>query len=204
MLVLSNPYLDFYLGLPASFKRDSSMPPSATEWLSPDWLALKAALARHFAWAVPTEAAIETMRRYAGAVVEIGAGSGYWAWLLRQAGMNVAAYDSDPPRFTWSRVDRGGDAAVRDHPDKTLFLCWPPWASTMGTNALEGYCGEYVFYVGEWMGGSAEPRFFALLTAQFEAIDGAAIPQWHSRDDRLFVFRRRGPGGSRVRRLCAQ
>ena len=187
---LSNPYLDFFHALPASFRRDASLPASA-ELASPDWLMLKSAITRHFAWAVPDEAAIACIRRYATQVIEVGAGSGYWAWLMRQAGIDVTAFDTDPPPFTWIEVHRGNEHQMLGHPARTLFLCWPPWATDMAFNALALYRGEYVVYVGEWMLGNADARFFALLAARYEAVDCVALPQWHARADGLTVFRRR-------------
>jgi hypothetical protein len=168
------------------------VPPSTAAQLAPDWLAFTAAIARHFAWAVPTDEAIATIRKHSAGVVEVGAGSGYWAWLMRQAGVDVAAFDLDPPSFTWGEVNRGDERAAHDHPDKTLLLCWPPWGTGVASRALAAYGGEHVVYVGEWMGFNAEPNFFASLAWFFECIDSVEIPQWYMRDDRLMVFRRRG------------
>jgi len=192
-VALVNPYLAFFLQLPAAFRRDPSTPIAALEPPDPAWVSLKTAIAAHFAWAVPTEEAIETIHRHAEVVVEIGAGSGYWAWLMRQAGIRVAAYDRNPPPFTWTPVSRGDEGAVSASAADALFLCWPPWASDMAVNALTLHRGRYVIYVGEWMGGSAEWRFFASLAHGFRAIASAAIPQWQMRDDRLIVFERRLP-----------
>jgi hypothetical protein len=190
---LLNPYLEFYRAMPPAFRRDLSMPVSAAELLSPEWLKLKAAIAGHFAWAVPTEDAIQTVSRYSTSVVEIGAGRGYWAWMMRQAGIAVAAFDAGSFPFTWDKVVRGDERAVLFYPDHTLFLCWPPWNSDMAYNALAWHRGDYVVYVGEWMGGCANQRFFTLLASTFEAIDLANIPQWCNRDDRLVIFKRRNP-----------
>ena len=115
----------------------------------------------------------------------IGAGSGYWAWLMRQAGIKVAAFDAQPPPFTWSEVRQGDERAVHEHPEATLFLCWPPWATGMAFNALAAYRGD-----------NADSRFFALLSSCFDVVDSVAIPQWYLRDDRLMVFRRRGPSAT--------
>jgi hypothetical protein len=191
-MTLSNPFLDFFQSLPSSFRRDPSLPISAAEMFSPDWLTLKAAIARHFSWAVPNEEAIMCVCKYATDVIEIGAGSGYWTWLMRQAGIAVAAFDVNPPPFTWSDVRRGDEHELFNNTMSTLFLCWPPWATVMAANSLAWHRGQYVVYVGEWMLGSADARFFALLTAKFEAIDTVRLPQWCLRDDRLIVFRRRG------------
>jgi len=190
--VLCNPYLEFFRRLPPSFRRDPSVPIGADELQLPGWLAWKAAVARHFAWAVPTEPAIATIRRHADRVLEIGAGSGYWAWLMRQGGIAVAAYDTSPPPSTWTEV-RSGDASMASYdPADALFLCWPPWASDMAYEALARHRGDRFIFVGEWMGGCATPDFFRLLTARFEAIDSIALPQWYMRNDFLAVFRRRG------------
>jgi hypothetical protein len=190
-MALSNPYLEFFNALPPWCRADASGGISAAELFSPDWLALKAAIAGHFAWAVPDEAAIACIRRHADALVEIGAGSGYWAWLLAQAGADIAAFDSAPPAYTWTKVEAGDESKAADAAGRALFLCWPPWSSPMAAQALAAFKGDKVVYVGEWMGGSAEPGFFARLAAEFEAIDGAEIPRWHARTDRLWVFRRR-------------
>jgi hypothetical protein len=189
---LRNPYLDFFRAMPPACRRDPAVAPSAGELLSPEWLTLKAAIAGHFAWAVPTEDAIRTVVRHATQVVEVGAGSGYWAWMMRQAGIAVAAFDASPPAFTWSEVGLGDERVAMHYPDHMLFLCWPPWNSDMAYNALASHRGDRLVYVGEWMGGSANARFFEHLVGGFEAVDVVELPQWHNRDDRLMVFRRRG------------
>jgi hypothetical protein len=188
---LLNPYLDFYGAMPSSFRRDPSVPISAVEMLLPEWLKLKSAIAAHFAWAVPTEEAVRTVLEYSTNVVEIGAGSGYWAWTMRQVGIKVAAFDANPPPFTWHEVMLGDERAVLFFPGHTLFLCWPPWNSEMAYNALYYHRGNYVLYVGEWWSGSATPHFFEQLVSRFDAIEVVAIPQWFGRDDRFMIFRRR-------------
>lgn len=193
-MTLSNPYLEFFCALPVSFRRNPLLPISSAELALPDWLSLKGAVARHFSWAVPNDEAIACIRRHAASVIEIGAGSGYWAWLMRQAGIDVAAFDTDPPPFTWVEVGRGDGLGALNGTKRTLFLCWPPWRADMALNALTAYRGTCVIYVGEWMLGAADTRFFALLASQFEAVDAVQIPQWFARADRLLVFRRRSSG----------
>jgi hypothetical protein len=66
----------------------------------------------------------------------------------------------------------------------------------MAVDALTAHRGEYLVYVGEWMGGAADAHFFAVLVSNFDCIDLVAIPQWYMRNDRLMVFRRRGAPSS--------
>src|SRR3712207_5908989 len=56
-------------------------------------------LTRTYAWAIPNQAAIDAIADLAEGrgVMEVGAGTGYWAALLRQAGVDVIPTDAAPP-----------------------------------------------------------------------------------------------------------
>lgn len=76
---------------------------------------------------------------------EVGAGSGYWAVLLRRRGVDVVATDWCPPDertlankfhtrpFVGADVQAadGAEAATK-HPDRALFFCWS-WSPSTGT-----------------------------------------------------------------------
>jgi hypothetical protein len=157
----------------------------------PEWLEFKIPIVTRFSWAVPTQQAIDAIAKYASKVIEIGAGSGYWAWLLNQVGVVVTAYDFIPRPDTWYPVRVGDESSVLWHRDATLFLCWPPSGSDMALNALLNYAGEYVIYVGEWLRGNACAKFFEVLTTAFDEVETVCIPQWFMRTDRLSIHKRR-------------
>ena len=156
----------------------------------PEWLAFKTSVATAYAWAVPSAEAIATIARNARRVIEIGSGSGYWAWMLAAAGVDIIAFDVTPPTVAWYPVYVGDARIAGSFPDRALLLCWPPWRSSMAVDALDAYAGDTVIFIGEWMGGCADERFFAQLATQFQLVDGTCIPQWFARDDRLWIFRR--------------
>jgi hypothetical protein len=188
-----NPYLAYFFSLPAPCIRDPNVPlRDDLELMLPNWFAFKLPIVSHFSWAVPTQSAIDAIARHAAGVVEIGAGSGYWAWLLRQVGIATIAYDCSPRADTWHPVYPGDEFAVSAHPDAALFLCWPPVGTDMAFNALRNHKGDYVIYVGEWMRGNASPEFFDLLTYAFEEIERVVIPQWFMRTDQVSIHKRRG------------
>jgi hypothetical protein len=61
--------------------------------------------------------------------VELGAGSGYWARLLRDRGGDIVAIDNwswNEPSEKWSQVDTGDESALARHGDRTLLLVMPP------------------------------------------------------------------------------
>lgn len=189
---LRNPYLLYFFSLPPSCRRDLLNPVDARELGAAEWLMFKAAVAAHFAWAVPTSDAIDAITRHTSRVIEIGCGSGYWAWLMKQRGIDVVAVDPAPPAHVWHKVSVQSHEAIAEHPDRALFLCWPPWSTTMAFETLSAYAGDLVVYVGEWMGGNADVPFFGQLSATFELIESVAIPQWVMRTDRLTIHRRHG------------
>jgi hypothetical protein len=140
------------------------------------------AFTKKYAWAIPTVAALECLAKY-GPLVEVGAGTGYWAYELRKLGVTIDAYDQYPPDGSeWTEEEL--DAYAKDeakHPDKSwyhrgmnawtevlqgtpetlktydatwnLFLCWPPYSTKMAVNTLLCHRGEFVCYVGEGMWG---------------------------------------------------
>lgn len=142
-----------------------------------------------YTWAIPSPESIAFIVATLDGrpVVEIGAGSGYWAWLLAQSGVDVNAYDIAPighPKswFTNEKVDArlgvnhdreikefypvypgGPEMLQAENPNRVLLLVWPTmdnWAA----EALRQFRGDTVIYVGEGSGGcTADSDFFTLV-----------------------------------------
>lgn len=156
--------------------------------------------AQRYAWAVPTDDALAAIARH-GPLVEIGAGTGYWAALLARRGVDVVAYDAAPPPAAnhwhpgaacWVAVEQGGPEKVDLHPDRALFLCWPPYADPMAADALRRYAGRTVIYVGEGGGGcTGDEAFHDQLERDFEEVELVAIPQWEGVHDYLSIHARK-------------
>jgi hypothetical protein len=123
-------------------------------------------LTGQYAFSIPTAETLQTIAIYSP-IVEIGAGSGYWAMCLAACGVDIIAYDRYPPgeasitdisernwhfRKTWYRVNKGDELAVAAHSNRALFLCWPPPENPMGVRALDAYIksgGRTVIVIGE-------------------------------------------------------
>lgn len=58
-------------------------------------------LTKEYSWAIPSPDSIAFIvdRLDGRPIVEVGAGTGYWLWLLSQHGIDVRGYDSAPPRL---------------------------------------------------------------------------------------------------------
>ncbi|MCW2887164.1 MAG: hypothetical protein QOE54_1545 [Streptosporangiaceae bacterium] len=130
-------------------------------------------LTKRYSWAIPSPGDIAWLTRILGrrGLVEIGAGSGYWAWQARQAGIDVIAYEPVHPSVNtytdgteYLATVRAGHAAARNHPDRALLLCWPSHNDPWATSTLHAYTGDLLVYIGEDRGGHcADDGFFQLL-----------------------------------------
>lgn len=155
-------------------------------------------LQQQYAWAIPDDTAICAIAGR-GPVVEIGAGTGYWAWLLAQAGCDVVAYDEKPAFNGWCdhepyhNVNIGGPDVAALYPDRTLLLCWPPMTD-MADRALAAYAGSALVYVGEPDGCTADEAFRERLARYWTEVADLDIPQWCYLHDALWIYERKAVG----------
>jgi len=181
--------------------------------------ALREKLVKQYSWAIPNEEALQELLKYSP-LVEIGAGTGYWAYELRKRGAVIHAYDEYPPSGedwsveeedqvrngkevrknwfhrghpTWTEVQQGTPDVMREYTAEwNLFLCWPPM-SEMAAYALGYHRGTYIVYVGESDGGcNADRLYFKLLSRLYEKVNEVSIPQWSGLHDHMSVFKRKG------------
>ena len=87
-------------------------------------------------FAVPNQQVLDTIAHY-GPLVEMGAGTAYWSALLQQQGVDIVAYDSEPPNQdaniyfhrSYTQVLPGTCQQVfQEHPEygkRALLLIWP-------------------------------------------------------------------------------
>jgi hypothetical protein len=175
---------------------------------------------RRYAYALPDE---DLIRRIAAdaPIVEVGAGLGYWAWLLRQAGAEVRATDVRPPaqyfdargrlastpgrrpgrpndwldtRPAWTLVEEADAAATALAAPETaaLLIVWPPYADQMAASALRAFRGAVVWYVGEGRGGAcADDAFFDELEEAWEPDEVHALVRFPGLYDRAHRLVRR-------------
>ena len=114
-------------------------------------------LAQRYSYVFPDDRSLAALARL-GPLVEMGAGTGYWAYRLRALGTDVVAFDQAPPdgarpnRYhattpTWTEVVAGDHTILTRYSDRALLLCWPPLFSSLGEFAdllqREYRCGDW-------------------------------------------------------------
>lgn len=188
---------------------------------------------KKYSWAIPNPHCLQTIADYSPkGVVEIGAGTGYWAMLLDRMGVDVLAFDAEPPgpnsnngyhkeSDCWFNVREGGEMVGSLFPERTLFLCWPPFDDPMGYRALMAYAdagGDTLVLISEGPGGcvggqdlwvelgrddkTSEYHHHAFQDEGFcdcpnpkyiwEMVNEVYIPQWDAIHDYLAVWKKVG------------
>jgi len=166
-----------------------------------------------YAFAIADPASIAFVAEYLHPhAIEIGAGNGYWAWQLSQCGIDILAYDivsvdqmwekgyfspvdkETRARLgiltqTWYPVQQGGPKTAREHPDRTLFLCWPVRNTNMASQCLQHYQGKRLVYIGEYRSGTTgDDLFFDMLENEWIEIARHDIAQWNGAHDGITVY----------------
>lgn len=127
----------------------------------------------NYSWAIPSPGDIKFLATWLDGrpVIEMGAGTGYWAWQLTQALVDVLAFDS----FQWRNGNRmsavqyhpvheGSIEQIPSHPNRVLMLCWPTYDDPFAADALAAYQGDELIYIREgWGGCTGDDRFSEAL-----------------------------------------
>ena len=159
-----------------------------------------------YGFAILWRGAIEVMRPYAP-LIEIGAGSGYWTYELRNYGIDCIATDTMDGEY--GHFDREGTGstlrrwkkqyveieklnsveAVRKYPNRNLLTVWPDYKDTWAADALDLFTGQTVIYMGEGYGNAtADDRFHELLDSRFGDQEYIPMPHFeYSYDRRLLI-----------------
>lgn len=146
---------------------------------------------KKYTWAIPTWEAVKKISSYSP-LVEIGAGSGYWASLIQDAGGVCVPFDVDPWKHTFCNVLEEGPEVLVNFPQYTLFLCWPPYDASMAADCLKYYCGNTVIYIGEGNGGcTGDDLFHEKLEAKYKKVDWFEVPQFYGLHDKGEIWLRR-------------
>jgi hypothetical protein len=159
-------------------------------------------LVRKYCWTIPDPETVAFVAKHAqGGLVDPIAGTGYWAYLLAQLGVEVVCYDLNPGTALvtngWHGEDlyaevgaKGGAEAAALHPSRTLFLSWPPFQQDVGARILQAYKGNRVIYIGEDEGHTGDDELRQILATDWTEVDSHQPVQWWGVHDRVTVYDR--------------
>lgn len=162
-----------------------------------------------FGFAIPTEAALKTIAALQP-ILEIGAGSGYWAYEIRKLTKKIIPVEPRLTEYgfwkdgkrtsghwedkTWTSVVKiTGEEAVKQYPEMNLLFCWPDYEDPWSGQVLKQSKCKFVAYVGEWGGCTGNEEFHETLEKDFMQVKEVSIPNFFGIHDSLMVFERNAP-----------
>jgi len=155
-----------------------------------------------YGFAVLTTEAIRLLKPHAP-FIEIGSGSGYWAYEMKKQGVKIVATDlvklnNNIYKFSkkWTSVKwMTAKQAIKKYPDHTLLIVWPCYDKPWAYEALKTYKGNTLVYCGEGYGGcTANDKFHELLEREWEQHTSIGLPRWFGLHDYLDVYIRKTHG----------
>ena len=147
-----------------------------------------------YAHAIPSIEALDALRGL-GPLLEIGAGAGYWARLLRDRDTDVVAVDAAPlgantwvqRAETWTTVERAGHEAIEHLPNRAVFVCWPERPNGFMPDTLEAAAGRTIALVTDAL-PSEYDDLHERLTAGWMQSRRVTLPTWPYRGDHLSIW----------------
>ena len=155
-----------------------------------------------YGFAVITPEAINQIAELTGEreVLEVGAGNGYLAHRLAQAGINVLPTDAHRPERSGYQlgnvqhtdiINIDAETAIRQLPEMDLLWSWPCQEEASG-KALQSYDGRNLIYIGEQDDGCTGGDLFnRVLEERFTPVEFIGIPSFPDVHDCVGIYRRR-------------
>ena len=155
------------------------------------WFGDRQKFVEEYSWGVPSEDVIQYCAEFDN-LIEVGAGSGYWAKCINDADGNVQATDIDPPKDTYTNVQQVAayklQNKIRDSP---VLMVWPPYGESMAEIVARAE-PSHILYVGEQRGGcTANDGFFYIIEEKYGLVGRLEIPSYAGINDDFYHYTRK-------------
>ena len=162
------------------------------------------------AFACPDQEALALIKQFCSPnlrLLEKGAGTGYWARLIRRVGVKVVATDKMPPKGALENINKMNEyhgcfpswttvqpvsSNDAESSCEVLLLVYPPPSNPMAFNALKNFKGNRFIYVGEFRGDTADLSFEVELYKSWRCVGITRLPCWTNTADYLSCWVRLG------------
>jgi hypothetical protein len=158
---------------------------------------------KQFSWAIPSREAVRRIVDFAenDEILEIGAGTGLWSWLISEFGGKITACDIQPihdclyfnnkAKYFYP-VKLSNDIISLAKDFKCHFYCWPSYSDSWSGEYLNTLMPEKVVYIGEGYGGcTGDDAFHDTLSKQYEMVDEYRLDQWYGIHDHLSLYKKK-------------
>lgn len=204
--IIKNPYYDEFVLLAKQYEQPHE--PRVGHRLSRENLAVRNISTMHdmfdhreemvfkYSFSVPHPLTLEWIGKELGQyIVEIGAGTGYWAYLFHQMHLSIMAYDKYSHALSkkekYYPVLEGDESTLLKLPDFfSLFLCWPGNKTPTAYNCMKNFKGSKMGLVGD-IECCGDDRFHDLLENEWQLVDLKTNSTWPFINDVAAIYQRK-------------
>ena len=127
-----------------------------------------------FGYTIPNYKVIKKIKKLAEnkCILEVGAGCGLWAGLLKKINVNIIPIDIKKCKTRYTQIYLCDNiTALEKYNCEILMLIWPDIDDDMAYNTLKAFKNNIFIYIGESEGGAcANDKFFDLLKRKWNLI----------------------------------
>lgn len=154
------------------------------------WFGERKHLVEEYSWAVPTKDVIQYCAQFDG-LLEIAAGNGYWASLVKEMDGDIQATDKSPPEDTYTEVEQATwQNLIGEIRERPVLMVWPPYDEGVAAGVAR-QSPNHILYVGEPRGGcTGEDEFFDIVESQYGLVGKLDIPSYAGIHDDFFHYSR--------------
>jgi len=164
----------------------------------------------HFSYAIPHSSTLFALSlRLKGYknILEVGAGSGLWTYLLsglhdvpiRATDILDASYSYDR-RYKYLPIEKlDSVASIEKYDPEVLMMVWAPLGTSMAYESLKAFKGNLLVWIGESNGGcTGNADFFTELEENWKMIDDIDMTSWRGIHDGCSIWHRKVPNPDKL------
>lgn len=151
----------------------------------------------NYSWAIPSVQVVNAISKYQN-IVEIYAGTGYWANLIEKAGCRIQCYDNFMSHYKkesygkFYPVTNINELNYDLLQNCNLFMSWIPYEDECCIKYISNLNPKNILYLGETEGGcNACDKFFDIVNKNYAKVNVITFPTWLGLHDCFCEFRRK-------------
>jgi len=156
----------------------------------------------HFSWAIPHSSTLTALAsKLAGYknILEVGAGSGLWTYLLKELhNIPIRATDILDKSYGYDRKYKylpieqlDSIASIVKYDPEVLMMVWAP-PTPLAYNSLKAFKGNLLVWIGYLdTGCNGDDKFFTELEENWEKVDDIDFQRWPAVFDECTIWQRK-------------
>jgi hypothetical protein len=144
-------------------------------------------------FAIPNATAIAEIKKFVATdkVLEVGAGLGFWAKLLRLIDIDVLSTDIEEQPISYIPIEKiDGVEAVKKYKDRNvLMMIWPEYKE-WPNEVLQNFTGNKFIYIGNFSECASE-KFYERCENEWNIVTTVETARWVDFNGDVYLYKKK-------------